>query len=87
MFCTYFARDVELTQEREKHIALKHSSLLPLYRHLLDDVLLNPDLIRLSPRTPKAFEFSRWYGDLLGGKHVVVSLFTILNDFGLLLRT
>jgi hypothetical protein len=34
--------------------------------------LADPDPVRLSKRFSSAKLFSRWYGDLKGGKHVVV---------------
>jgi len=63
---------VELTNEREQHIAKRHPDLLPEHRQCIADVLADPDQVRRSPRFANARLFSRWFGSLRGGKHVVV---------------
>jgi len=59
MPCPFFGADVELTAERERHIAEYHPDLLP-------------DQVRRSARFDAAKMFSKMYTDLRGGKHVVV---------------
>ena len=70
--CPFLAGEVDLTEERERHIAKRHPELLPEHRGLLGETLSEPDQVRLSGRMSRARIFSRWYDDLRGGKHVVV---------------
>jgi len=70
--CPYLKAEVELTEERERHIAERHPDLLPEHLQLLADVLADPDQIRSSVRFGRARLFSRWYTGLQGGRHVVV---------------
>jgi hypothetical protein len=77
--CPYLAGEVELTDERERHIAENHPDLLPEHRELIADVLAAPDQIRRSERFGNALLFSRWYDTLLGGKHIVV---VVVNEAG-----
>lgn len=70
--CPYLGNDVELTDEREYHITLRHPDLLPEHRQCIKDTLILPDEIRRSPRFGNARLFSRWFEDLRGGKYVVV---------------
>jgi hypothetical protein len=70
--CTYLDGDVELTEEREVHIAERHPELLPEHRNLIEETLAAPDQVRRSVRFGSARLFSRWYSDFRNGKHVVV---------------
>lgn len=70
--CPYLGNDVELTDERECHITLRHPDLLPEHRRCISDTLALPDEIRSSPRFGNARLFSRWFEELRGGKYVVV---------------
>ena len=70
--CPCLNAQVELTNEREQHIAKRHPDLLPEHRQCIADVLADPDQVRRSPRFANARLFSRWFGSLRGGKHVVV---------------
>ncbi|MBI4556763.1 MAG: hypothetical protein HY706_04205 [Candidatus Hydrogenedentes bacterium] len=70
--CPYLEIEVELTAERETHIAERHPDLLPQYRYVIAETLAEPDQVRRSQRLENAKLFSRWYNDLRGGKHVVV---------------
>ncbi len=70
--CNYLNGNVELTREREQHITERHPDLLPKRRELIAETLAEPDQIRSSIRFRSAKLFSRWYSDLLKGKHVVV---------------
>lgn len=72
--CPYLNADVEMTAERERHIAARHPDLLPQFMDALAGTLLDPDAVRRSPRAPGARLFSRWYNDVRGGKHVVVAV-------------
>lgn len=77
--CPYLQGEVELTSERESHIAEHHPDLLPTHRGRLSSVLCDPDQVRRSARVGNARMFSRWYGDLRGGKHVVA---IVLSESG-----
>ncbi len=70
--CPYLKGEVELTEEREQHIAQRHPDLLPEHRERIAQTLADPDQVRRSVRFGSARLFSRWYTDLRGGKHVVV---------------
>ena len=70
--CAYLNAEVELTEEREHHIADRHPDLLPEHRQRVAEVLADPDQIRKSVRFGRARLFSRWYTDLQRGRHVVV---------------
>jgi hypothetical protein len=72
LWCPYLGANVELTAEREQHIAAQHPELLPDHLTLVEQTLTDPDQIRRSPRLATARLFSRWYDSLRGGKHVVV---------------
>jgi hypothetical protein len=70
--CPYLQGDVELTEERERHIAERHPDLLPEYRKQMVEALAQPDQVRRSARFGNAKLLSRWYTDVKNGKHVVV---------------
>ncbi len=70
--CPYLKGEVEVTAERERHIAERHPDLLPEHRDRIAETLAAPDQVRRSIRFGSAKLFSRWYTDLRGGKHVVV---------------
>ena len=70
--CPYLQGEVELTQERERHIADRHSDLLPEYRDCIAETVLEPDEVRLSARLRNARLFTRWFESVRGDKYVVV---------------
>jgi hypothetical protein len=70
--CPYLKGQVELTAEREHHIAARHPDLLPEHRDRVKETLADPDQVRRSARFGNARMFSRWYSDLKRGKYVVV---------------
>ena len=70
--CPYLKGEVELADDRERHIAERHPDLLPAHLVKIEQTLAEPDLIRRSGRFVSARLFSRWFDGLLGGKHVVV---------------
>ena len=70
--CPYLKGEVELSKERERHIAERHPDLLPEHRERIAETLADPDQVRRSVRFGSAKLFSRWYTDLRRGKHVVV---------------
>ena len=66
--CPYLGGDVELSSERETHIAERHPDLLPVYRERIRDTLAQPGEVRHSERIANARTFSRYFGNILGGK-------------------
>ena len=70
--CPYLDAEVELTDERERHIVERHPDLLPEHRQLIVDTLANPDQVRRSTRFASARLFTRWFESVRGGKYVVV---------------
>ncbi|HUT77484.1 MAG TPA: hypothetical protein VM285_07345 [Polyangia bacterium] len=70
--CPFLGIGVELTDERERHIAEHHPDLLPEHRDKIAGTLADPDQIRRSARFRAAKVFSKMYTDLRDGKHVVV---------------
>jgi len=70
--CPYLGGEVELSEERERHITEHHPDLLPDHKDRIGDTLADPDQVRRSERFGNARLFGRWYDDLLKGKHVVV---------------
>ena len=70
--CPYLGGVVELSDERASHIAETHPELLPAHEDRIGGTLQDPDQVRLSRRFANARLFSKWYDDLLTGKHLVV---------------
>jgi hypothetical protein len=70
--CPYLNGEVELTEERERHITERHPDLLPEHRPRLAETLGAPDHVRTSVRFGSAKLFSRWYPEIRQGKNVVV---------------
>ncbi|MBI4523960.1 MAG: hypothetical protein HY695_09145 [Deltaproteobacteria bacterium] len=70
--CPYLGGEVELSDERERHIAETHPELLPEHKDQIGGTLLDPDQVRRSRRFGNARLFSKWYDDLMRGKHLVV---------------
>ncbi len=77
--CPYLKGEVELTEEREHHIAERHPDLLPEHRERIAETLANPDQVRKNVRFGSVKLFSRWYTDLRRGKHVVVVVVSELD--------
>ena len=73
--CPYLGGRVELTDEREAHIRDYHPEALTPGRDLIGRTLRDPDLIRRDQRDPANTRLiSRWYDQVRGGRHVVVSV-------------
>ena len=70
--CPYLNGEVELTEERERHITERHPDLLPEHRPRIAETLSIPDHVRTSARFGSVKLFSRWYPEVRQGKHVVV---------------
>ena len=71
--CPHLRGSVELSPEREHHIAERHPDLLPDHRDEIPRTLAEPDQVRLSGRFGRARLFCRWCSHIRQGKHVVVS--------------
>lgn len=65
--CPYLGSQVELTEERERHIAESHPDLLPEHRAKIWDALQAPDSVRKSHRFASARLFTKYFKDLRGG--------------------
>lgn len=76
LLCPYLQGEVELTDERERHIREKHPELLPQHRAHLDPTLADPDEVRRDARFPNSLLSSHWFPDVKGGKFVVVVVVT-----------
>ncbi len=70
--CPYLDGEVELTEERERHINERHPELVPKCQERIAQTLADPDEVRRSARLANARLFSRRFDDIIGGKHVVV---------------
>jgi hypothetical protein len=77
--CPHLHAEVELSDERERHIAERHPDLLPQHRDWIATTLADPDQIRRSRQFGDGRLFSRWHSDLKGGKHVVVVVISELE--------
>ena len=72
--CPYLNADVELTEERERHIAERHPDFLPEHRDRVADVLADPDAVLRDADYPSTRLFCRWFEGLIEGKHVVAAV-------------
>jgi len=70
--CPHLDGEVELSEERQRHIAERHPELLPAHLDRVSQTLADPDVVRRSAKFGDAHLFSRWYDDVRTGKHVVV---------------
>ena len=80
--CPHLHGEVELTAERERHIAERHPDLLPEHRQRIMETVTDPDQVRRSPRVRDARLFARWFDDLRGGKNVIVVVVSGPGDGG-----
>jgi hypothetical protein len=71
-FCGYLEVEVELTDEREQHIIVRHPGTLPDYEEQLAQTLADPDLIRSSDHDEKALLFSKWFSTIRTGRFLIV---------------
>lgn len=70
--CPYLKGEVELTDEREAHIAHTHPDLLPEYLMQIGQTLADPDFVRSSVRMGSARLFCRWFAEIRHGKYIIV---------------
>lgn len=73
--CPKLGKPVELSPERERHIASRHPELEAGLSAWIQETLLSPDAIRVSRRSPRARLFSRCYPEPWQGKHIVVVVY------------
>jgi len=57
--CPWLEGEVELSEERERHIQNRHPDLLPVHRSKLAEVLANPDTVCGNVHAATARLFSR----------------------------
>jgi hypothetical protein len=67
--CRYLGKEVELTEERERHIADRHPDLLPNVVTRIEETLADPDEVCKSRRFGSARLFFRRF---TGSKGVIV---------------
>lgn len=65
---------VELTDERERHIRLRHPDLLPENLPELIETLADPDLVLPNEFSKDKQAFVEWFSNLRGGKYVIVQV-------------
>ncbi|MDE2785041.1 MAG: hypothetical protein OXL37_00105 [Chloroflexota bacterium] len=70
--CPFLGGLVELNDERERHIAEKHSQLLPNRPDHIATTLADPDLILRKDPEDETILFYRWFYDL--DKYVLVAV-------------
>ena len=70
--CPHLGTLVELSAERERHIAERHPELVPGLHGWIAQTLQRPASVRRSLRSLQARLFTRCYPVELDGKHVVV---------------
>jgi len=74
--CPYLNSDVELTDERERHIALRHPDLYRKHWPRVAETIAEPDQVRRSGHDPKTRLFARWFAAVEEGKYVVAAVVT-----------
>ena len=74
--CPYLQTEVELTEERERHIAERQPDLLLEHRTCIADTLADPNQVCRSARLRNARLCTHWFDTVRGGKHVVVVVVT-----------
>lgn len=74
--CPYLHGEVELTDEREQHIARRHPDLYHKYWRRVAETIADPDQVRCSARDPSTRLLTRWFAAAEGGKYVVAAVVT-----------
>ena len=59
--CPYLGGPVELSDDRERHIANRHGDLLPDHLEYISGTLASPDLVLRRRPTDNDIQFYRWY--------------------------
>jgi len=74
--CPYLHGAVELTDERERHIAGRHPDLYREHWPRVAEAIADPDQVRRSGRDPSTRLLTRWFAAVEGGKYVVAAVVT-----------
>ena len=74
--CPYLEQDVELTEERRRHILARHPDLLPRYTRRIRETILAPECVVAKGYPMPARLFVRWYDSPGFGRYVVVAVVT-----------
>jgi hypothetical protein len=72
VFCKSLGDDIHLTEERKAHIRAGHPEVSPAYDDCILNTMSSPDQVRPSKRVKDAFLLSRFFPEMLNGKHLVV---------------
>ena len=75
--CPYLGGAVELPDERERHIASRHTTLLPGRPDYIAHALYDPDVVILKINTDNNFVFGRWFLEL--DKYTLVAVIRDAN--------
>ena len=70
--CSYLNGEVELSDERERHITSNHPDLLPDYLAQVGLTLAEPDQVQRSLRMSAAHMFCRQFEEVRQSKYIVV---------------
>jgi len=70
--CPYLGGEVELTEERQRHISLQHPDLWPAHSELVGLTALAPDSVQARAWAPGELLLVRRFDDLPGEPHIVV---------------
>lgn len=71
---------VELTDEREQHIELRHPDLLPSNLELLERTIFDPDKIDPDFYRRQKKVFTKWFPEIRAGKFLIVHIVTEWED-------
>ncbi len=74
--CKYLKGEVEISEERFKHITDRHPDFLPAHEAKIAEVLADPEQVRRSKHFPNARLFTRSYTDVAGAKFIVIIVVT-----------
>lgn len=80
--CPYLRGEVELTAERSRHIQERHPEVGPEPWERIAAVLEEPGEVRRDAAYPGTRLFTRWFPELLGGKHLVVAVVFLNKPVG-----
>ena len=70
-FKTSLGKTAELTSERKNHIFLFHPDLKPYFERF-NEVLLEPDEVRISKSDPDVLLFYKYFANIFGGKYIAI---------------
>lgn len=73
VYKSILGKKIELTPERKEHIPLHHPDLKP-YFSKIKQVLLKPNEVRISKSDPLVLLFYKYFGNILSGKFIAVTI-------------